>query len=125
MEDLNLALFNKLREYDRRMRMDRAPGALFSGEGGDPAFQRDIVLVLLSDNEEGLSQRQLAELMRVSQSTLSDHCAMRSYSCTVGEASAGKTSFRLRCPIQMCIRIIMFETDVYFFPSWCTRAASR
>lgn len=76
MRDLNAILFDKLREYDRYMRMDRASGALFSsgnsGSGMDnPAFQRDIVLVLLSAHEEGLSQRELAEHMRVSQSTLS------------------------------------------------------
>lgn len=75
MKDLNLLLFNKLREYDRFMRMNRAPGALLSASNSDsmdsPAFQRDIVLVLLSAHEEGLSQRQLAEQMRISQSTLS------------------------------------------------------
>jgi len=75
MEDLNLLLFNKLREYDRFMRMNRAPGALLSVSNSDsmdsPAFQRDIVLVLLSGQEEGMSQRQLAEQMRISPSTLS------------------------------------------------------
>jgi len=75
MEDLNLLLFNKLREYDRFMRMNRAPGALLSISNSDsvdsPAFQRDIVLVLLSEHEEGMSQRQLSEQMRISPSTLS------------------------------------------------------
>jgi len=75
MEDLNLLLFNKLREYDRFMRMNRAPGALLSASNSDgmdsPAFQRDIVLVLLSGHAEGMSQRQLAEQMRISPSTLS------------------------------------------------------
>jgi len=75
MEDLNLLLFNKLREYDRFMRINRAPGALLSASNSDsmdsPAFQRDIVLVLLSEHEEGMSQRQLAERMRISASTLS------------------------------------------------------
>ena len=74
MEDLNLLLFNKLREYDRFMRMNRAPGALLSVSNSDstdsPAFQRDIVLVLLSVHEDGMSQRQLAEQMRISPSTL-------------------------------------------------------
>lgn len=74
MEDLNLLLFNTLREYDRFMRMNRAPGALLSASNSDsmdsPAFQRDIVLVLLSEHEEGMSQRQLAEQMRISPSTL-------------------------------------------------------
>ena len=75
MKDLNLLLFDKLREYDRYMRMNRAPGALLSASGSDsmdsPAFQRDIVLVLLSEHEDGLSQKQLADYMRVSPSTLS------------------------------------------------------
>ena len=74
MEDLNMLLFNKLREYDRFMRMNRAPGALLSASNSDsmdsPAFQRDIVLVLLSGHAEGMSQRHLAEQMRVSPSTL-------------------------------------------------------
>ena len=56
MKDLNLLLFDKLREYDRYMRMNRAPGALLSASGSDsmdsPAFQRDIVLVLLSEHED-------------------------------------------------------------------------
>lgn len=75
MEDLNLMLFNKLREYDRFMRINRAPGALLSASNSDsinsPAFQRDIVLVLLSEHENGLSQKQLAEKMCITQSTLS------------------------------------------------------
>ena len=74
MEDLNLLLFNKLREYDRFMRINRAPGALLSASNSDsmdsPAFQRDIVLVLLSEHAEGMSQRQLAQRMRISPSTL-------------------------------------------------------
>ena len=74
MENLNLLLFNKLREYDRFMRMNRAPGALLSASNSDsmdsPTFQRDIVLVLLSGHAEGMSQRQLAEQMRISPSTL-------------------------------------------------------
>ena len=72
MEDLNLVLFNKLRDYDRYMRMNRAPGALLAdGSFENPAFQRDIILELLSENEKGLSQRQLAQQMRISPSTLS------------------------------------------------------
>lgn len=74
MEDLNLLLFNKLRDYDRFMRINRAPGALLSASNSEcmdsPAFQRDIVLVLLSEHADGMSQRQLSEQMRISPSTL-------------------------------------------------------
>lgn len=55
--------------------MNRAPGVLLSISNSDimdsPAFQRDIVLLLLSEQDEGMSQRQLAEQMRISPSTLS------------------------------------------------------
>lgn len=74
MVDLNLLLFNKLREYDRFTRINRAPGALLSVSSSDgmdsPAFQRDMVLVLLSKHAEGISQRQLAQQMCISPSTL-------------------------------------------------------
>ncbi|MBR0397352.1 MAG: MarR family transcriptional regulator [Eubacterium sp.] len=91
MDDLNLVLFDKYRQMGRMLRIGRSPGELVAGAGGEadhiqPAqhtiqpeqtrdacavHHRDIILGILKMNGSGMRQKDLAEEMCVSASTLS------------------------------------------------------
>ena len=68
-DDLDFMLFDALRQAGRTLRAHR-PGS--SDSPGGPTLKREIILAILSENEGGLRQNQLASAFRVSPSTLSE-----------------------------------------------------
>lgn len=68
-DDLDFMLFDALRQAGRTMRAHR-PGS--NDSPGGPTFKREIILAILSENDGGLRQNQLANAFRVSPSTLSE-----------------------------------------------------
>ena len=77
MDDLNLTLFDKYRQMGRMLRIGRSPGELVAGEETEQTdetcavYHRDIILGILRIKGGGLRQKDLAEEMCVSASTLS------------------------------------------------------
>ena len=80
MNNLNYSLIDKFRQMGRLMRIGRSPGELVAGEEGADAKescscsvnQRDIILGVLLMNGGGLRQKEVAEEIQVSPSTLSE-----------------------------------------------------
>lgn len=73
-QELDFRLFNALRDTGRKLRSGRPPGTMPAGSEDkcSPVFRREIILAVLLDNSDGLRQNQLAQLMRVNPSTLSE-----------------------------------------------------
>lgn len=73
-QDWNESLFNTIRRVDRLMRVGKPSGAVcpMGAAENSPMFHREIVLVILSDHGGSIPQKQLAQVIRVSPSTLSE-----------------------------------------------------
>lgn len=87
VEDINLRLFDRFRLVGRQMRMGRVPDELSGPDSasddhpGSPEdtggscvrlFKREIILSVLVFNRNGMKQREIAEEMGVSPSTISE-----------------------------------------------------
>ena len=75
MENLDVLLFDRFRFMGRHMRAGHAPGVMNSDDSskpGSPAFQREFILAILHRSEGSMRQKDIAEDIRVSPSTLSE-----------------------------------------------------
>lgn len=77
-QDLDVILFDRFGQIARFMRRGKGPGVVFGCDDhthcktATPAFRREIILAILSQYPDGMRQKEIADEIHVSPSTMSE-----------------------------------------------------